>query len=145
MKKLFLLIAFFSLALFSQAQTASVELGGKTYAAITTDYTLSNATAQYFEFHAAYEKPATQDVLVKLDSLTGDHTNVAVALWGKKFSDSPYVAIGSAVNWKGTTSDTTIVISNASANRYTYYKITYTGTGTGTTKINTQRLKIYLE
>jgi hypothetical protein len=145
MKKFLLLIALFSLAIFSQAQTASIELAGNTYAAITTDYTLTNTTAQYFEFHAAKEKAATQDVLVRLDSLSGDHTNVSVALYGKKFSDSPYVAIGSAVNWKGTTADTTIVISNTSANRYTYYKLVYTGTGTGTTKINTQRLKIYLE
>ena len=77
--------------------------------------------------------------------MSGNHTNVAVALYGAKFATSAYSAIGSAVNWKGTTGDTTIVISNATANRYRYYKIVVTGTGTGVTKIDSQELKLYAE
>jgi len=145
MRKFIAILMLVFVAFIGQAQTKTTELGTATYADVLTNYTLTNTTAQYFVYHAAKEKPATQDYLVTLDSLSGNHTNVAVTLYGKKFTDSAYAAIGSTVNWKGTTADTTIVISNATPNRYTYYKVLFTPTGTGTTKVNLQRFKIYLE
>lgn len=146
MKK-FLFIALFGLiALFSQAQMSTITVPtGLTYISHATDYTLTNAVTQYLLVKAPQHYPATQDILVKLDSLAGDHTNVAVSLFGRKFDTDAWVAIGSAVNWKGTTADTTIVISNATLNRYRDYKINYLGTGTGTTTIDLQQLKLYLE
>jgi len=57
-----------------------------------------------------------------------------------------WTIIGSAVNWKGTTADTTILISNATANRYSLYKTVVTGTGAAsTTKIDVMGLKLHLE
>lgn len=66
--------------------------------------------------------PATQDVLVKLTKVSGN-PRVTVKLWGRKFSTTDWTLIGSRVIWTATTSDTTIVISNATDNRYRNYKI----------------------
>ena len=118
---------------------------GNTYASVATDYTLTNAVANSYIFSGKQDYKATQDFLVNLDSLAGNHTNVEVALYGRKFATSAWAAIGSAVDWAGTTSDTTIVISNTTATRYRDYKIVYTGTGTGTTTIDLQQLKLWLE
>lgn len=146
MKKLFFIALFGLIALLSQAQMATVTVPtGLTYISTTTDYTLTNTTASYLLVKAPQHFPTTQDILVQLDSLAGNHTNVAVSLWGRKFDTGAWVAIGSAVNWKGTTADTTIIISNATATRYRDYKINYLGTGTGTTTIDLQQFKLYLE
>ena len=113
---------------------------------VSTDYTLTNATVRNFIFTAPQPKPCTQDFVIKLDSLSGNHTNVAVALYGQKSTiKGDWTQIGTTVNWKGTTSDTVIVISNATANRYSLYKAGLTGTGIGTSKVDTQALKLYLE
>lgn len=113
---------------------------------VSTDYTLTNATVRNFIFTAPQPKPCTQDFVIKLDSLSGNHTNVAVALYGQKSTiKGDWTQIGTTVNWKGTTSDTVIVISNATANRYSLYKAGLTGTGIGTSKVDTQALKLYQE
>ena len=71
---------------------------------------------------------------------------MAVALYGQKSTiKGDWTQIGTTVNWKGTTSDTVIVISNATANRYSLYKAGLTGTGIGTSKVDTQALKLYQE
>lgn len=145
MKRLFLLIALIVAVLAVNAQTVVPVQTGKTYGKYSTAVVLSNAVAKYTQFNAAQNYPSTQDFLCHLDSASGNHTNVAVALFGQKFDTSAWTAIGSAVNWKGTTADTTIVISNATAARYRNFKVTYTGTGTGTTSIASQEFKLYLE
>lgn len=145
MKKFIVILMLVFVAFISQAQTASVELGNSTYATLLTNYTLTNTTAQYFEYHAAKEKPTTQDYFVSLSKVSGTPTRVAINLYGKKFVDSPYVAIGTYIPWTLTSTDTTIVISNATVNRYSYFKVLFTPAGTGVSKINLQRFKIYLE
>lgn len=146
MKK-FIFIAIFGLiTMFAQAQMATITVPtGLTYISQTTDYTLTNTTASYLLIKAPQHFIATQDVLVQLTDGATPHTNVAVSLWGRKFDTGAWVAIGSAVNWKTTTTDTTIIISNATANRYRDYKINYVGTGTGTTTIGLQQFKLFLE
>ena len=143
MKKLvFLLIAIFAVVI-AEAQTVYVNKPS-TYAAYNADVTVTNTTAATVYFEGAQDYPATQDYLCQLDSTSGDHTDVAVALYGQKFPTSAWVQIGSTVNWVGTTSDTTIVISNATANRYRKYKVVFTGTGTGVTTVDSQEFKLYL-
>lgn len=114
---------------------------------VLTDYTLTATTVRNFIWTAPQPKPTTQDFVINLDSLTGNHTNVAVALYGQKSQyKADWTQIGSTVNWKGTTADTTILISNATANRYSLYKTVVTGTGAAsTTKIDVMGLKLYLE
>ena len=147
-KVIFLVIAIISMVAIANAQSVTVPpMGvGITYQLYSTDTNVTNTTVRTFVFNAPQNFPTTQDYIVKLDSVSGNHTNVAVALYGQKSAlKGDWTQIGSTINWKGTTADTVIVISNASANRYRNYKIVYTGTGTGVTKVNEQELKLYLE
>jgi hypothetical protein len=149
MKKVLFLISI--LAVFAQinfAQTVNYAMpAGSSYMSVATDYTITNTTARNFIFLAPQDYAATQDYLIQLDSVSGNHTNVAVALYGAKFASTAYSQIGSTVNYRGTgagaSNDTTIVISNASANRYRIYKVTVTGTGTGVSKVSAQEFKLY--
>jgi hypothetical protein len=145
MKKIiFLLFAFISLSVSAQMVTR-IFANGAQFDDNQADYTLTNTTAGYTLYKAAMPTAATQDFIVKLDSISGNHTNVAVAVYGQKFDNSAFVQIGSTLNWKGTTLDTIIVFSNATANRYRNYKVLYTGTGTGVTKVDYQQFKLYTE
>lgn len=144
MKKLVFLFALILSVFVVNAQTVNLTMpANASYIKVPTDYTVTNTTARTFIFLAGNEFPATQDYLIHLDSVSGNHTNVAVALYGSKFATSAFSQIGSTINWKGVSADTTIVISNASANRYRYYKVTVTGTGTGVSKVDSQELKLY--
>lgn len=142
---IFLISAMLMIVSFAKAQTLTVDMNKVTYAVIDANYNATNTTEVWFKFSAPKDFPTTQDFRVELDSLSGNHTNVAVALYGRKFSGDGWTAIGSTVNWKGTTADTTIIISNATANRFREYKVGFTGTGTGVTKIDKQEFKLYLE
>ena len=152
MKKYFLLLVVFISSIVS-AQIASTKIAiPNTFgqivspAATASIYKITNTTAGYVLFYAQMNQPSTQDFVVKLDSVSGNHTNVAVSIYGQKSElKGDWTQIGSTVNWKGTTADTVILVSNASANRYQNFKITYTGTGTGVTKINKTFLKLWLE
>lgn len=145
MKKFLIILVLAVVAMAANAQTYNIAFSGKTYAVQNTDYTVTNTTAVNLIWFAANDFPTTQDYLIQLDSVSGNHTNVAVALYGAKFASGSYSSIGSAVNWKGTTADTTIIISNATANRYRYYKVVVTGTGTGVSKVDSQEFKLYQE
>jgi hypothetical protein len=146
MKKLLLLFVFaaFSSAIYAQLGTAYVTTPN-TFVSVSTDYNITNTTAGEYIFKGAQHTPSTQDFLVELDSVSGNHTNVEVALYGRKFDSAAWASIGSAVDWAGTTADTTIIISNTTANRYRDYKVVYTGTGTGVTKVDLQEFKLYQE
>jgi hypothetical protein len=146
MKKfLFILIAFVTLAATSQAQMLSTTMTpNQTWVNVATNYTLTDAVAQYWFISAPKDYYTAQAVVVELDSLTGNHTNVAVQLQGRYSSSSAtWNNIGSAVNWKGTTADTTIVILNATENGYREFKLLFTGTGTGTTRIDNMQFKMW--
>lgn len=130
----------------SEAQTVGLGVlsQGHTYLNVATDYTLTNTTARNFTLNSYQDYMSGQDLILHLDSASGNHTNVAVALYGRKSEQtSTWTQIGSTVNWKGTTSDTTIIISNTAENGYRYYKWTLTGTGTGTTTIDNQEFKLW--
>ena len=89
---------------------------------------------------SAQHYPTTQDLLVKLDSISTP--GATVTLTGSKFGTT-YAAIDSAT-WAGSTADTTIVISNTTANRYRYYKVTVTRTA-GKAAISDFKFKQYFE
>jgi hypothetical protein len=116
MKK-FLVILIFAVATFitAQAQMLSSYMNpSQTWVNVSTDYVLTNTTAAYWFISAPKDYYTAQAVVVELDSLAGNHTNVAVQLQGRYSSSSAtWYDIGSAVNWKGTTADTTIVILNS--------------------------------
>ena len=118
-----------------------------TYVNVPTDYTLSVASPGVWLINAQQHYPTTQDFICKLDTIVGTNpTNVAVALYGRKSALSAYTSIGDTVNWKLTTKDTVIVISNTTANRYRDYKVTYTLTGdSSVVGLKNQEFKQWIE
>lgn len=154
MKKVIFVIAMLAAYFVAQAQTVTLPtMAGAandinaSYQYVPTDYTLTNTTVRNFVFTAPQHNACTQDYVIKLDSVSGTHTNVAVALYGQKSPiKGDWTQIGSTVNWVGVSKpslDTVIIISNATANRYRYYKAVVTGTGTGASKIAVQELKLF--
>lgn len=145
MKKLIFLIALMLTVVISSAQMLTTNLGSDaTYVKVTTDYTLTNTTARYWQINTEPKYYNAQSLVIHLDSASGNHTNMAVALTGRISDVDPtWTAIGSTVNWKGTTADTTIIITNATENVYRQFKLTFTGTGTGTTTIADMVFKQY--
>lgn len=137
MKKfLLIVIAAVVVAITTQAQVTLKE--------VNTAVTVTNTTPASTIFTMPQHFPTTQDYKVVISKTSGTQTNVAVKLEGSKFGDT-WTAIGSTVNWKLSSADTTIVISNTSENRYRKYKVTFTGTGTGVSSVTYQGLKLYIE
>lgn len=145
MKALTLFIALMFAFVISNAQQATVypKQTDGTYAEYSTAFTLTNTTAKYMYFFFTPQYYNAQSYIVHLDSLTGTHTNVAVAVYGRLNSNATWTAIGSAINWKGTTSDTTILFTNATESAYRQFKVLFTGTGTGTTSVSNEAFKIW--
>jgi hypothetical protein len=128
----------------ASAQTATFYIPTRhTIDVVNTDYTITNTTAVWFLWNAERDMRATQDYQVNLDSLTGDHTNIDISLYGRKFSDDSWTQIGSTTS--STDGTATETISNTAANRYRQYKVLFTPTGTGTTIIDFQKFKIWNE
>ena len=153
MKKLILFIIAVFTVVFVEAQVATAKiLIPNTYATITSPtatasiYKITSTTAGYVLFQAPMNNGSKQDYVIKLDSVSGNHTNVAVEIYGQKSAlKGDWTKIGSTVNWKGTTKDTVMVISNATFNYYQNFKYQFTGTGTGVTKLTSSGLKLWLE
>lgn len=148
MKKLILLLAMMiGFAVSAQTLLTTNIVLPNTYVNISKDYTLSVAAPGVWLINAQQHYPTTQDFICKLDTIVGTNpTNVAVALYGRKSALSSYTLIGDTVNWKLTTKDTVIVISNSTANRYRDYKVTYTLTGdSSVVGLKNQEFKQWIE
>lgn len=153
MKKLilFLIVCISAIALQAQVATTTV-LIPNTFGQIISPtatasiYKITNTTVGYVLFKAPMNNGSKQDFIIKLDSVSGNHTNVAVAIYGQKSTlKGDWTQVGTTVNWKGTTKDTVIIVSNATFNYYQNFKYQYTGTGTGVSKLSENYLKLWLE
>ena len=145
MKKLIFIMIFGLLAMFVNAQLATINVeSSKTTAIVTTPYTLTNTTAGYVVFNAPQAWTTTQDFTVTFHKASGTPTRVNVVLYGQKTSDTPWVSIATGF-WKVTTADTVMTLSNATANRYVNYKALFTPVGTGTSTITKQYFKLYFQ
>jgi len=150
MKNILFIIGFmfvFALVADAQTKTLNIPIGSSFYDVTTgAEDTISATQTTYtYIFNATQHYPCTQDLYINLDSISA--SKASVALYGKKFANSAYAAIGSAVTWAGVasaTNDTTIVISNATETRYRYYKVVVTRVA-GKTLIGDLQLKLYFE
>lgn len=153
MKKIIFIFALLLSFVCAEAQIATATvLYPNTYGAIVSPtasaniYKITNTTAGYLLFKAPMPKGSKQDFTIRMDSVSGNLTNVAVELYGQKSAlKGDWTKIGSTVNWKGTTADTTMVISNATFNYYQNTKLVFTGTGTGVVKLTQAQGKWWLE
>lgn len=148
MKKLFFLIIMLVAVVAVSAQLATLSIPqGQSYGKITTAYTITNTAAKYFQVNSTQIFPTTQDYITRLDSVSGNASSVTVVLQGRKFDASAWTTIATVV-WTrvpAVSADTTIVISNATANRYRAFKINYTVAGTGGITVKNQEWKQYFE
>lgn len=145
MRKLIFILVLAIVAIAARGQTQTYNLEDGTYKNVTTDYTITNTTAIWFLFKAAKNNSATQDFCVTLTKGTGSHSNIDVTLYGRKFSTTDWVQIGSTISSGVITTTYTGTISNTVHNRYREYKVLYQGTGTGTTTISNQELKTWMQ
>lgn len=147
MKRFILFIALLIGFAFASAQTVNYTrvLPGETYLYVPTDYTLTGTTARVFNFPAPQHYKATQDYVIKLDSVAGGDANVVVVLQGQKSAiKADWTTIATAT-WYGRTVDTVMILSNTTANRYRNYRATVTAGGAGTRRVTEQELKLWLE
>lgn len=150
MKKL---IVFFAIMLFGAVAFGqrSISLSPEvTYGShmLPATETITGVGSFTYEVFANKHVKTTQDLKIVLDSLKTPRASVQ--LKGKKFASDAYTNIGTATAWKGTSSDTSIIVSNTSANRYRYYAVTVTSDTTGvgaTAKLGVRSLewKLWLE
>lgn len=148
MKKYIILIVTLIIGVFATAQTVTYPALSPeaTYTYVGTDYNLTNTTARVFVFPTQQAYQTMQDYVIKLDSVSGNHTSVTVVLAGSKsLIKNDWTTIGTVV-WTTVpipSKDTTIIISNATANQYRYFRATVTGAGVGVTKVADQELKLW--
>lgn len=148
MKKYILLLIVLMAGIFATAQTVTFPIMDTetTYTYVGTDYSFTNNVARVFVFPTRSHYQTKQDYVIKLDSVSGNHTSVTVVLAGSKSAiKGDWTTIGTVV-WTTVpkpSADTTIIISNATANQYRYFRATVTGAGTGVSKVSDQEFKLW--
>ena len=127
------------------AQTATVTIpSSDTYVVYNTDVTVASAATVWFKVVGNQHQPATQDLEIHLDSISGGTHATTVKLYGTKFGTT-YTQIGSTITWTASTADTTILFSNATATRYRDYKIEVVNASGDVTKIDYWKFKLWRE
>ena len=150
MKKYIILLIALIIGVFATAQTVTLPAldTETTYSYVSTDYTFTNNVDRVIVFPTRSHYKTAHDYVIKLDSVSGNHTSVTVVLAGSKSAlKNDWTTIGTVV-WTTVpkpSADTTIIISNATANRYRYFRATITGVGTGVSKVSDQELKLWRE
>jgi hypothetical protein len=143
-KKLILVFLIALLGVSINAQTVVLRplSDGLTQYVSQNKYNITNTTARIFTINATQDYATTQVFAIKMDTVVRGQTNVAVQLFGRETSLTAYSQIGSTVNWKLTTLDTTITIINATASQDQQFKVVLTGTGTGISRVLDMELKL---
>ena len=134
MKKYLIFLAIFLLSVVGFAQDKSFTIDvGRTLGdmSFTAADTLNESEEYWVEFNCAQDYPSTQSVYIDIDSIAGD-PHMYISLWGKKFAGESYTSIGDSVSWFDA-SDTTLTISNTTANRYRYYAVYFRSNATAQT------------
>ena len=146
MKNILILFLFAVISMTATAQEKSLSLDfNKTFMSTTNflakDTIAVGQTPYNIQIYVDKQVPCTQSVRIRLDSISAP--NVSIQLKGSVFGDV-WTNIGTAVVWSGTTSDTTIIIHNATANRFRYYDLVSTRVA-GKAHIRQFDLKVNLE
>ena len=143
MKQLIFILVFVIVAITAKGQTKTFDLAKGTHYLRTHDYVITNTTAIWFRWLAEKQQPLTVAYQCVVDSTTGDHTNMAISLWGREFENDSWEQIGDTYN--NTTSGEYVTIRTTLIKHFREFKSLFTPTGTGTSTVSRQELKIYLE
>lgn len=139
-----MIIVMIAFAIPASAQMKTSKLSKKkSYVFSTTNYTLTNTTARYWQIETQPEYYSAFQVGMTLDSASGNHTDVQINCYTRLNAVDTWSSTGDVINWKGTSSDTNIIITNGTERAGRQWKILFTGTGTGTTTIDSLTFKRY--
>lgn len=129
-----------------QAQDVTLRMGStaKTYLEYNTDVSVGSGATKWFLVIGDQDQPQTQDFVIHLDSISGGTHATTVKLFGTKLGTT-YTQIGSTVTWIASTADTTILFSNATANRYRNYKVEVVNASGDVTTIDYLKFKLWKE
>jgi len=138
MKKLFLIFALmFTFTVISIAQNVTLYgQDGQEYFKYTTDVTVTDATPVWYLIKTTTDWPTTQHIIVDFDSVSGNHTAMALLLYGRNFDDGAWTAISSTIVDGGVNSAIDITLTNTTETRWRQFKLLLTGTGTGVSTID---------
>ena len=148
MRKLILVLSLLFAVTAMQAQIKTLVLNsGTTYAEYSTDVVLTNAVAQYFIVKAGQNWHTSPYVAVAVDSTSGNHTSLNIALTGRMTDQTTvWTAISDVtldMDHAGAAADTIIITGAAAETYYRQYKITFTPVGTGTSTVTNFEFKQY--
>jgi hypothetical protein len=146
MKK-FIIFAVIMLAGMAAAAQGYTLYGQKdqTYFKSTTDVTITNTTAAYIviDASASVDFPATQFLYAEIDSVSGNHTAIAVTLFGKNFDGEDWTSITISATDLGVNSALPVKFTTSAETRWRKYKVVFTGTGTGVSTLDNLEFKLY--
>jgi len=148
MKKLLFILALVCAFMVTNAQIATLNLNsGSTYAEYTTDVVLTNAVAQNFRINAGQNWHTSPYISVAVDSTSGNHTSLNIALAGRMTDQTTVWTAISDVTWDmdhaGSAADTIIITGAAAETFFRQYKVTFTPVGTGTSTVTNFEFKQY--
>ena len=138
MKKfIFIFALMFACTAISSAQDVTiVGAKGQQYFVYTTDVTITNTTAVWFLIKTDAEFPTTQHALIDCDSVSGNHTEIALTLFGRNFDTQAWTSISSTIVNPGVDANIDNTLTNTTETRWRQFKVLLTGTGTGVSKVD---------
>lgn len=138
MKRIILLIALmFAITAISEAQTVSLYgKDGQQYFQYSTNVTITDAAPVWYLIKTDADWPTTQHILIDVDSVSGNHTAVALLLYGRNFDDAAWTAISSTIVDQGVDDDVNLTLTNTTETRWRQFKVLLTGTGTGVSVVD---------
>jgi len=138
MKRLILaLVVMFAISAISTAQNVTLYgQKGQQYFQYSTDVTITSTTPVWYLIKTDANWPTTQHILIDVDSVSGNHTAVALLLYGRNFDNAAWTSISSTIVNQGVDQDTDITLTNTNETRWRQFKILLTGTGTGVSTVD---------
>lgn len=116
---------------------------GQTYFKSLSDVTITNTTPVWLQVNASIDYPTTQHIIIDCDSVSGNHTEIALLLYGRNFENQAWTAISSTIVNPGVNSNIDNTLTNTTETRWIQFKVLLTGTGTGVSKIDSFEMKLY--
>lgn len=127
----------FALTAISEAQDVTIAgAKGQKYFVYTTDVTITDATPVWFLIKTDADFPTTQHALIDCDSVSGNHTEIALTLLGRNFDTAAWTSISSTIVNPGVNSNIDNTLTNTTETRFRQYKLLLTPTGTGVSKVD---------
>ena len=138
MKKLiFVLALMFTFTVISIAQTVTIT-GAKDqqHYRYTKGVNIDTTTVLNFVIKTDAQWPTTQHAHIVVDSVWGNHTAVALLLFGRNFDNSAWTSISSTIVDQGVDAAVPITLTNTTETRWRQFKLQLTGTGNGRSRVS---------